>query len=122
MVKHEGRVPCTLDALASLPGVGRKTANVVLGNAFGINEGVVVDTHVTRLSNRLGLTKQATPVKIEQDLIKLFPPEQWTILSHWLIWHGRRRCTARNPDCPGCELNDICPSAGIGTGPAASRK
>ena len=121
VAEHGGEVPRTLAELAALPGVGRKTANVVLGNAFNINDGVVVDTHVNRLSNRLGLTKNHDPIKIEQDLIKLFPRDQWTILSHWLIWHGRRRCYARNPDCPDCELKDICPSAGIGTGPKAPR-
>lgn len=109
--EHEGKVPRTLEALAALPGVGRKTANVVLGNAFGIDEGVVVDTHVTRLSHRLGLTKKTGAEKIEKDLIALFPREVWTNLSHWLIWHGRRCCTARKPDCPRCELRDICPSA-----------
>lgn len=111
VAEHGSHVPRTLEALAALPGVGRKTANVVLGNAFAINEGVVVDTHVTRLSNRLGLTRHKDPVKIEQDLMKLFPRDTWTVLSHWLIWHGRRRCTARKPDCPGCELKDLCPSA-----------
>jgi len=110
--KHGGEVPRTMDALTALAGVGRKTANVVLGNAFDINVGVVVDTHVQRLSNRLGLTKNTDPVKIEQDLIKLIPQDQWTLFSHWLIWHGRRRCYARKPDCPGCELKEICPSAG----------
>jgi len=110
--EHAGQVPQTLEALAALPGVGRKTANVVLGNAFGRNEGVVVDTHVTRLANRLGLTTHIDPVKIEQDLIRLFPRECWTDLSHWLIWHGRRRCGARKPDCPDCELQTLCPSAG----------
>lgn len=109
--EHGGEVPRTLEALAALPGVGRKTANVVLGNAFGIDEGVVVDTHVTRLSHRLGLTKNNSAEKIEQDLISLFPREEWTNLSHWLIWHGRRRCTARRPDCPDCELRRVCPSA-----------
>lgn len=109
---HGGRVPKTLGELAALPGVGRKTANVVLGNAFGINEGVVVDTHVARLSRRLGLTTFPDPVRIEKDLVKLFPRERWTGLSHWLIFHGRRRCMARKPDCAGCELRDICPSAG----------
>lgn len=112
MEEHGGEVPRSIADLAALPGVGRKTANVVLGNAFNINEGVVVDTHVTRLSNRLGLTKHHDPVKIELDLVKLFPRACWTILSHWLIWHGRRRCPARKPDCPNCELRDICPSAG----------
>ncbi len=112
LARHGGRVPRTLDELASLPGVGRKTANVVLGNAFGVDEGVVVDTHVSRLSQRLGLTKSIKPVQIEKDLIGLFPRENWTDLSHWLIFHGRRRCQARKPDCPGCELADICPSAG----------
>lgn len=111
LAEHKGMVPRSLESLAALPGVGRKTANVVLGNAFALNEGVVVDTHVGRLSNRLGLTKHSNPVKIEQDLSKLFPRETWTDLSHWLIWHGRRRCTARKPDCPNCELREICPSA-----------
>ena len=112
IAKHGGQVPRTIEELAALPGVGRKTANVVLGNAFGLNEGVVVDTHVARLSQRLGLTKFPDPVRIERDLMKLFPRERWTDLSHWLIFHGRQRCTARKPDCAGCELNQICPSAG----------
>ena len=111
LAKHGGEVPSTLEALAALPGAGRKTANVVLGNAFNKNEGVVVDTHVGRLSQRLGLTTFTDPVRIEQDLIKLFPRDSWTLLSHWLIFHGRRRCPARKPDCPNCELRDICPSA-----------
>jgi len=110
--KHGGKVPRTLEELAALPGVGRKTANVVLGNAFGLNEGVVVDTHVARLSRRLGLTKFDDPVRIEKDLIRLFPRSQWALLSHWLIFHGRRRCSARKPDCADCELQDLCPSAG----------
>ncbi|PAY99876.1 MAG: endonuclease III [Spartobacteria bacterium AMD-G4] len=110
VAKHGGEVPSTLEALAALPGAGRKTANVVLGNAFSINEGVVVDTHVGRLSQRLGLTSFQDPIRIEQDLIKLFPRDSWTDLSHWLIFHGRRRCPARKPDCPHCELQDICPS------------
>jgi endonuclease-3 len=109
--KHGGKVPETLEELVALRGVGRKTANVVLGNAFGKNEGVVVDTHVGRLSRRLGLTRHTSPEKIEIDLAKLFPRQTWTDLSHWLIFHGRRRCYARKPDCSGCELNDICPSA-----------
>jgi endonuclease III len=110
VAEHDSNVPRSLEALAALPGVGRKTANVVLGNAFGIDEGVVVDTHVTRVSARLGLTMHSDPVKIERDLMKLFPRDQWTLLSHWLIWHGRRRCFARKPDCPHCELADICPA------------
>jgi endonuclease-3 len=109
---HGGEVPRTMEALTALAGVGRKTANVVLGNAFDINVGVVVDTHVQRLTARLGLTKNTDPVKIEPDLMKLVPCEKWTLFSHWLIWHGRRRCSARKPDCPGCELRTICPSAG----------
>jgi endonuclease III len=108
---HGGQVPSTMNGLTSLAGVGRKTANVVLGNAFDVNVGVVVDTHVHRLSNRLGLTRQDTPEKIEQDLVKLFPSEQWTMLSHLLIWHGRRICEAKKPNCPGCPLVDICPAA-----------
>jgi len=111
--RHAGKVPSTMEELSGIPGVGRKTANVVLGNAFGIDEGVVVDTHVGRLSLRLGLTTNSDPVKVEQDLKKLFPQEQWTLLSHWLIWHGRRRCRARNPDCKECQLRDLCPSADI---------
>ena len=109
--KHGGRVPRTMAELVELGGVGRKTANVVLGNAFRMNEGVVVDTHVTRLSQRLGLTKQTQPEKIEQDLMPLVPRRQWTLFSHWLIWHGRRRCSARQPDCAGCEIRRLCPSA-----------
>ncbi len=112
VAKHAGEVPRGMEALTALRGVGRKTANVVLGNAFGLEEGVVVDTHVARLSGRLGLSKQTDPVKIEQDLAKRIPREQWTIFSHWLIWHGRRRCTARKPDCAGCEVRALCPSAG----------
>ena len=109
--KHGGQVPARMEALTALPGVGRKTANVVLGNAFGINEGIVVDTHVTRLSLRLGLTDETAPEKIEADLLKLVPRGDWTNFSHWLIWHGRRRCTARKPDCAGCEVAALCPSA-----------
>jgi endonuclease-3 len=109
--RHGGQIPGDMDALTRLPGVGRKTANVILGNAFGKNEGVVVDTHVTRLSNRLGLTTEQDPVRIEQDLIRQFPREQWTLLSHLLIEHGRAICVARAPKCPVCPLADICPSA-----------
>jgi endonuclease III len=109
--EHGGEVPRTMSELVALPGVGRKTANVVLGNAFGTNEGIVVDTHVRRVSGRLGLTEGSDPVKIEQELMRLVPEEDWTIFSHLLILHGRRTCKARKPDCPNCILNDICPSA-----------
>jgi len=110
---HHGQVPRTMDELIHLDGVGRKTANVVLGNAFGTNAGVVVDTHVARLSVRLGLTKQKTPEKIELELISLVPQKQWTLFSHWLIWHGRRRCFARKPDCANCEVLKLCPRMGV---------
>jgi endonuclease-3 len=108
--RHGGEVPRSMTELIQLDGVGRKTANVVLGNAFGMTEGIVVDTHVARLSARLGLTDQTTPEKIETALQKLVPREDWTLLSHLLIWHGRRRCYARNPDCPGCEIKRLCPT------------
>ena len=111
--QHGGEVPRTMEELHALDGVGRKTANVVLGNAFGINVGVVVDTHVTRLSHRLGLTKQTDAVKIEQELMKLLPREHWTLFSHWFIWHGRRRCVARKPDCVNCEIKTLCPQIGV---------
>jgi endonuclease-3 len=111
--KFGGEVPRTMDELHALAGVGRKTANVVLGNAFGINVGVVVDTHVARLSQRLGLTKQKTPEKIETELMALVPQPQWTLFSHWLIWHGRRRCDARKPDCASCEIKRLCPQIGV---------
>jgi endonuclease III len=111
--KFGGKVPDSMEELRELPGVGRKTANVVLGNAFGKNEGIVVDTHVARLSQRLGLTKQKDAEKIERDLIKLVPREHWTNWSHWLIWHGRRRCYARKPDCAHCEVFRLCPSGKI---------
>lgn len=113
--KHGGTIPRTMDELVALPGVGRKTANVVLGNAFGTNEGVVVDTHVSRLSQRLRLTKHADPVKIEQDLIGLFPRERWTMLSHLLISHGREICDARKPLCERCVVNHLCPSSRVPT-------
>ena len=109
--EHGGEVPRTMEKLVKLPGVGRKTANVVLGNAFSINEGVVVDTHVRRLSNRLGLSREHDPEKIERDLIPIVPERERTLFSHLLIFHGRRVCKARKPDCPNCVLNDICPSA-----------
>ncbi len=108
-----GEVPRTLEELVSLAGVGRKTANVVLGNAFGIESGVVVDTHVTRLSFRLGITRETDAVRIEQVLIKRVPQAQWTLFSHLLIWHGRRRCMARNPDCLHCEVAELCPKRGV---------
>ncbi len=112
---HGGEVPGTMRELVALPGVGRKTANVVLGNAFGVDEGIVVDTHVRRVSGRLGLTENRDPAKVEQDLTQLVPKEDWTIFSHLLILHGRRTCKARKPDCPNCVLNDICPSADLET-------
>ena len=108
---HGGVIPDEMDNLVKLPGVGRKTANVVLGNAYDKNEGVVVDTHVGRVSKRLGLTKETDPVKVEQDLMKLFPRENWTLLSHLFIEHGRQICDARRPKCEECFLNDICPSS-----------
>ena len=111
--KHQGQVPNTMEALTGLAGVGRKTANVVLGNAFDVNEGIVVDTHVTRLARRFRFTSKSDPEKIEQDLQRLVPREDWATVSHWLIWHGRRRCYARSPDCSHCEIGDICPSFGI---------
>lgn len=114
--QHGGQVPRTMEELTALSGVGRKTANVVLGNAFNINVGVVVDTHVARLSYRLGLTRETTPEKIEQALQKLVPREQWCLFSHLLIWHGRRRCLARLPDCPRCEVRDLCPRVGVPLG------
>jgi endonuclease III len=109
--RHGGEVPRTMAELVALPGVGRKTANVVLGNAFGVDEGIVVDTHVRRVSGRLGLTDKGDPEKIEQDLLRMVPEVDRTIFSHLLIFHGRRVCKARRPDCPGCVLNDVCPSA-----------
>jgi endonuclease-3 len=110
VAEHSGRVPDTMEKLHSLPGVGRKTANVVLGNAFGKDEGIVVDTHVIRLSHRFQVTRQTDAEKIEQDLMKLVPRKHWTNWSHWLIWHGRRRCFARKPDCYRCEIFQLCPS------------
>ncbi len=110
---HGGRVPDSMDELTQLPGVGRKTANVILGNAFDKNVGIVVDTHVTRLSNRLGLTRETDAVKIEEELMPLFPTDQWTMVSHLLIEHGRQICVARGPRCEVCPLNDICPSSRV---------
>ena len=111
--RHAGNVPDTMAELHELPGVGRKTANVVLGNAFGKDEGIVVDTHVARLSQRLRLTKQTEAEKIEADLMKMVPRKHWTMWSHWLIWHGRRRCFARKPDCHQCEVLRLCPSGKV---------
>jgi len=111
--QYDGRVPDTMEELKALPGVGRKTANVVLGNAFGKNVGIVVDTHVTRVSQRLRLSRNTDPEKIESDLMKLVPQDKWTDWSHWLIWHGRRRCFARKPDCSQCEIFRLCPSGKI---------
>ncbi len=111
--RHGGEIPDEMDDLVKLPGVGRKTANVVLGNAHGKNEGVVVDTHVTRVAGRLGLTDNADAVKIEQDLMKLFPRDNWTLLSHLFIEHGRQICDARRPKCEECFLNDLCPSSRV---------
>ena len=109
--EHGGEVPRTMPELVRLPGVGRKTANVVLGNAFGIDEGVVVDTHVRRLAGRLGLSREHAPEKIERDLLRIVPEGERTLFSHLLILHGRRVCKVRKPDCPGCVLNHVCPSA-----------
>lgn len=106
-----GEVPRTMDALITLPGVARKTANVVLGSAYGMNEGIAVDTHVTRLAQRLGLSRESDPKKIEQDLLRVLPREKWTQLGHQIIWHGRRVCQARKPDCAHCALAPHCPSA-----------
>lgn len=124
--EYGGEVPRTLDELVTLPGVGRKTANVVLGVAFGAPEGVVVDTHVGRIAQRLGWTRHQTPDKIELDLMRLFPQRDWDILSHTLIFHGRRICTAQRPACAACPVNDICPSAfraeGVGRKPPRPRR
>lgn len=109
--RHGGETPRTMDELTALPGVGRKTANVVLSNAFKAPVGIVVDTHVTRVSGRLGLTSNSDAEKIEQDLMKLIPQKEWTAFSHRLIYHGRQICVARKPKCAECVLNDVCPSA-----------
>ena len=111
--RHNGEIPDSMEELVKLPGIGRKTANVILGNAFKKNEGIVVDTHVARVSHRLGLTRETDPIKIEQDLMPLFPRADWALLSHLLIFHGRRVCEARRPKCEICVLNDICPSSAV---------
>lgn len=108
---HGGALPASMDELVRLPGIGRKTANVILGNAFGKNQGVVVDTHVRRVATRLGFTDHADPVRIESDLCGLFPRRSWTTLAHLLIWHGRRICVARRPRCRECPVAHLCPSA-----------
>ena len=113
MDRHHGELPRTLAELTKLPGIGRKTANVVLGNAFGIDEGVVVDTHVKRLSGRMGFSKEKTPEKIELDLMEVFPREQWTPLAHLLIFHGRGPCPARKPRCAECLVAHLCPSSEV---------
>ncbi len=111
--RHGGELPRSMDELVKLPGMGRKTANVVLGNAFGIDEGVVVDTHVKRLSGLTGLSGEKTPEKIEQDLIGIFPRERWTMISHLLIFHGRQVCKARKPRCEACVASHLCPSSRV---------
>ena len=110
--KHHGKVPSTMEELTALGGVGRKTANVVLGNAFGV-PGMVVDTHVKRIAKLLGLTQNTDPVKVEQDLMKMIPQKEWTQFGHNLIFHGRRVCKARTPNCPECNLAPLCPSANV---------
>lgn len=111
--RHGGQVPDSMETLVALPGIGRKSANVVLGTAFGIGVGIVVDTHVTRVSRRLGLTSHKDPEKIERDLMALFPKSQWIDLGHAMVHHGRRICTARKPQCDVCPLGDICPRIGV---------
>jgi endonuclease-3 len=113
MGEHGGEVPGSMEELSALPGVGRKTANVILGNAFGTDEGVVVDTHVKRLAKLLAFTKETTPEKVERDLMELFPRERWTMLAHLLIWHGRRVCIARRPECERCVASHLCPSSHV---------
>jgi len=113
MAEHGGEVPRSMAELSALPGVGRKTANVILGNAFGVDEGVVVDTHVKRLSTLMRFTKEKSPEKIERDLMGIFPRERWTLLAHLLIWHGRRVCDARKPTCEACAVSHLCPSSRV---------
>jgi len=114
VAEHGGVVPRTMEQLRALPGVGRKTANVILGNAYGLNEGITVDTHVARVSHRLGLTRHMDPLRIERDLMPLVSRDDWALVSHLLIFHGRRICLARRPRCPDCVLADLCPSASLG--------
>jgi endonuclease-3 len=112
MEKHGGKVPATMEELFPLPGIGRKTANVILGNAFG-TPGITVDTHVGRLSRRLGLTTETDPVKVERDLMEIVPKKHWTMFSHRTIFHGRQVCHARKPNCAGCTLRKFCPKVGV---------
>lgn len=119
--KHGGQVPRTMDELFPLPGIGRKTANVILGNAYGV-PGITVDTHVGRLSQRMGLTKHDDPVKVERDLMEIIPTKDWTMFSHRMIFHGRQVCFARNPNCAGCLLAKDCPKIGVAEPPARSKK
>lgn len=111
--RHEGKIPKEIDKLTELPGIGRKTANVVLGTAYGVASGMVVDTHVGRISRRLGLTEQKNPEKVEEDLMEQIPRKEWIALGHRMIRHGRRYCTARKPNCNDCPLEDICPRVGV---------
>lgn len=114
MERFGGEVPQTMEEILTLPGVARKTGNVVLGTAYGIASGIVVDTHIQRLTYRLGLTRETDPVKIERDLMKLIPQDDWIFTGHAIVWHGRRVCYARKPNCLGCVLQDICPKRGVG--------
>lgn len=118
--KHGGQVPASMEELVPLPGVGRKTANVILGNAFGV-PGIPVDTHVGRLSRRLGLTEQTDPVKVERDLMALLPSREWTMFSHRLIFHGRQVCHARKPRCSECILDKLCPQVGVKKDPSSDK-
>jgi endonuclease-3 len=113
VAKHGGKVPDTMEELLELRGVARKTANVILGTAYGQASGIVVDTHMKRLAFRMGLTDEADPVAVEKDLMALIPKKDWIFFSQGMVWHGRRVCFARNPDCPGCALNAICPKRGV---------
>ena len=113
LAEYDGQVPPDMDALLTLPGVARKTANVVRGEIYGLADGVTVDTHVKRLAARLGLTAETDPVKVERDLMAVIPRQSWIEIAHLLIWHGRRVCAARKPNCPACPLNDICPSSSV---------
>jgi endonuclease III len=121
VARHGGEIPNTMAAMCALPGVARKTANVVLGSAMDVHTGIVVDTHVTRVAGRLHLTTQTDPVKIEQDLMELVPQDQWTKFGHRMVWHGRYICRARDPDCEHCPLAPLCPSAFAALAPVAAK-